>query len=160
MRASPSSYSLASQTIQIDRVVKKKCNTVNREMLQRHYMQKATVLPGHYVWVGLDLCNSGCDSKCNRIILYISQYIFSFFVRFQGPLYFIMHELCSPESRQAWITLLYPNRLSTFLKTRTTMSLIHQTKQWLATLYTMHLIISYPAQVIPHSTLYNVLEVI
>ena len=42
---------------------------VNKVMLPRDYKKLAicVVFPSHYVWVGLDFCNSGCDSNIIHI---------------------------------------------------------------------------------------------
>ena len=112
-------------------VIKKKGDTVNKEMLQRDYKKLAIVAYFLAIMFGLAWIFAILVVIPDTIVSYISQYLFSFFVGFQGLLYFIMHGLRSPDARQVWITLLYkpcPNRMPTFLKTWTTTSPIHQTK--------------------------------
>ena len=113
-------------------VLKKKGDSVNKGMLHNEYKKLAIVTFFLAIMFGLAWIFAILVAIPNTTLSYISQYLFSFFVGFQGLLYFIMHGLRSPDARKFWITLFYkpcPSMIPSFLKTWTTTTPYHQTKQ-------------------------------
>ena len=112
-------------------VLKKTKDEVKREMLHEEYKRLAVVAFFLAIMFGLAWIFAILVVIPDTTVSIISQYLFSFFVGFQGLLYFIMHGIRSPDARKFWITLVYkpcPSKMPTFLKTWTTTSPYHNTK--------------------------------
>lgn len=116
----------------LSRQVCKKKGTLNKDMLHVEYRRIAIVAFFLAIMFGLAWIFAILVAIPNTVVSTVSQYLFSFFVGFQGLLYFIMHGIRSPDARRFWITLIYkpcPSRMPTFLKTWTTTTPYHHTKQ-------------------------------
>lgn len=110
----------------------KKRDMLNKEMLHVEYRRLAIVAFFLTIMFGLGWIFAILVVIPNTVASAVSQYLFSFFVGFQGLLYFIMHGLRSPDVRRFWITLIYkpcPNQIPKFLKTWTTTTPYNNTKQ-------------------------------
>ena len=114
------------------RQVLKRKDMLNKEMLHVEYKRLAIVAFFLAIMFGLAWIFAILVVIPNTVASAVFQYLFSFFVGFQGLLYFIMHGMRSPDARRFWITLIYkpcPSRMPKFLKTWTTTTPYHQTKQ-------------------------------
>ena len=123
------------------RLTKKKGDSANKGIQHNGYKKLAIIAFFLAIMFGLAWIFAILVAIPNTTLSYISQYLFSFLVGFQGLLYFIMHGLRSPDARQFWITLFYKpclNRVPSFLKNWTTMAPHHTTKQTMMRSHTLN----------------------
>lgn len=115
----------------LSRQIFKKRGIIKGEIQRNEYKKLAIVAFFLAIMFGLAWIFALLVIIPNTILSYISQYLFSILVGFQGILYFIMHVIRSQEARKFWITLFYkpcPTRIPAFLKSWTTTTPYLQTK--------------------------------